>query len=113
MIADVATNPTTDPNSTLYPPRVLHAATGPVVPIYFIADRNGVPTLFIGASLTYHELITEGSAAEAPQRYNDDEWRHEIDMGQIPTPPAWTQSFRTFTEAPQRLLLPTKPYGNK
>lgn len=111
VIADVITNPTTDPSSALYPPRVLHAATGHVVPIYFVVERDGVPTLFVGASFTYYELTTEGERAEAPKRYNDDEWRRELANGSQPEPPAWTETFRLLNAQPQLLELPSEPYG--
>lgn len=106
VIADVATNPNNAINSPLYPPRILHAATGHVVPIFFVAERDGVPTLFVGASFTYYEHTTKGNALTFPDRVNDDEWRELLTNGKQPLPPVWTEKIRVVDPEPTLLLLP-------
>lgn len=94
VIADVHTNPTNDPSSALYPPRVLHVATGPVVPLYLLVDTPSGTGLFVGPAFTYFELVEAGDAQQPPARLNDEEWRALLAAGKQPPAPAWTGSFR-------------------
>lgn len=107
VIADVHTNPTNDPSSKLYPPRVLHVASGPVAPIFFIVDTDEGAALYVGPSFSYFEVVTTGSATEPPTRLTDEEWRAQLQNNPYPTPPAWTNSFRLpASQPPQGLMLP-------
>jgi len=94
LIADVHTNPTRDPASALYPPRVLHAATGPASAEFLIVDTDEGSTLYVGPAYSYFEVITEGDSSTPPERYNDEEWRSLLSAGSYPPAPNWTQSFR-------------------
>ena len=94
LIADVHTNPTKDPSSTLYPPRVLHAATGPAAAEFLIVDTDEGPAIYIGPAFTYFEIITEGDEDTLPDRLNDEEWRAKLATESYPDAPSWTQSFR-------------------
>ncbi len=104
VIADIHTNPTTDPSSSLYPPRVLHVATGPVVPIFMIVDTDEGPTLYVGPSFTYYEQITVGNEKTPPRRLTDREWREQLGTELHPPPPEWTATFRLpFEKRPLHL----------
>jgi hypothetical protein len=104
LIADVHTNPNDDPSSGLYPPRVLHVATGPAVPIFLIVDTDEGPTLYVGPAFTYFEVIEEGTP---PVRLTDEEWRARLSDGPTPSVPAWTASFRLSpAQQPTWLELP-------
>ncbi|MEZ4869576.1 MAG: DUF3160 domain-containing protein [Caldilineaceae bacterium] len=108
LIADVHTNPTTDPNHPLYPPRVLHAATGALAPIFFIVDTDESTMLYVGPTFTYYELTTTGDASHPAARMTDEEWRTQLQAGNAPPAPSWTQSFRlTGSGQPETLRLPT------
>jgi len=117
LIADVHTNPTNDPTHPLYPPRVLHAATGPLAPLFFIVDTDEESTLYVGPAFTYYELVTTGDTAQAAPRLTDEEWRNQLRQGAYPPAPTWTDSFRLTAPYREPLLLPTllpaewKPLG--
>jgi hypothetical protein len=100
VIADVHTNPETDPGSPLYPPRVLHVATGRAAAALLVADAGAGPTLYVGPASTYYEVVERGSP---PVRLTDQEWRARLAAGEAPAPPAWTASFRVAAAAPQEL----------
>jgi hypothetical protein len=105
LIADVHTNPNDDPSSPLYPPRVLHVATGPAVPIFLIVATDEGPTLYVGPAFTYFEVIKEGSP---PVRLTDEEWQERLRAGPYPPTPAWTTSFRLPpAQQPAWLQLPS------
>ena len=105
LIADVHTNPNNDPSSGLFPPRVLHAATGPAVPIFLIVDTDEGPTLYVGPAFTYFEVIEEGYP---PVRLTDEDWRGRLSADPYPAAPAWTTSFRLSPDRqPAWLQLPT------
>lgn len=93
LVADVHTNPTTDPLSKLYPPSVLHVGTGAVTTALFIAETADGPTLFVGPAFTYYEHIEYGDQSTAPLRLNDEEWVTGMDAGEF-SPPSWTAGFR-------------------
>ena len=105
VIADIHTNPTTDQGSSLYPPRVLHTATGAPVPIFMVVKIDGEPTLHVGPSFSYYEVTTAGDTVKAPERLTDDSWRVRLD-NQQDAPPAWTSSFRLpAEERPTDLII--------
>jgi hypothetical protein len=107
LIADVHTNPEDDPSSPLYPPRVLHAATGPVATAILIVDTDKGPCMYVGPAFTYYETIEEGFP---PVRLTDEEWTQRLDASPRPAPPQWTASFRLpVAAAPVPLLLPAAP----
>jgi len=107
LIADVHTNPTTDPSSSLYPPRVLHAATGEAVPTFFIVDTDEGQTIYVGPTFSYFELITEGTSTTPPTRMTDEMWQARLANRGNPAAPGWTESFRHQHEGkPQFLELP-------
>ncbi|MFN8492121.1 MAG: DUF3160 domain-containing protein [Caldilineaceae bacterium] len=107
IIADVHTNPTNDPTSKLYPPRVLHVASGPVAPLFFIVDTDEGPALYVGPAFSYFEVVTTGSETEPPARLTDEEWRQRLQDNPYPTAPLWTSSFRLpAPQPPQSLALP-------
>lgn len=107
LIADVHTNPTNDPASTLYPPRVLHAATGPVAAELLIVDTDEGATLYVGPAFSYFEVVTSGTATTLPTRLNDQEWRNRLHTNPYPATPAWSQSFRIAVQtAPVAQTLP-------
>ncbi len=106
LIADVHTNPNDDPSSGLYPSRVLHAATGPAVPLFLIVDTDEGPTLYVGPAFSYFELVEEGYP---PVRLTDEEWRGRLSADPYPAAPAWTTSFRVASDRqPAWLELPTE-----
>ncbi len=109
LIADVHTNPTNDPESPLYPPRVLHAATGPIAPILLIVDTDEGSAIYVGPSFSYFEITTEGDQSTPATRLNDEEWRTRLTQGTVyPSPPTWTDSFRQASERyPDVLGVPT------
>jgi len=106
LIADVHTNPTNDPRSALYPPRVQHVATGPVVPVYMIVDTDEGSTLYVGPSFTYFEVIERGDSSTPPTRLNDGDWRNRLREREYPVSnvPEWTKSFRVTTSVPPTWL---------
>lgn len=106
VIADVHTNPTNDPASSLYPPRVLHVATGPVAPLYLLVETPSGTGLFVGPAFTYYEQIEAGDRYKPPARLNDEEWRALLAAGRQPPAPTWTGSFRLpATGAPEMLRV--------
>jgi len=117
LIADVHTNPTNDPTHPLYPPRVLHAATGPLAPLFFIVDTDEGSMLYVGPAFTYYEVVTTGDTTQAAPRLNDEEWRTQLQLGNYPAAPAWTSTFRLTSQYRETLVLPTsfptdwKPQG--
>lgn len=102
LIADVHTNPTDDPASELYPPRVLHAATGPVAAEFFIVDTDEGWTIYVGPAYTYFEVITTGSATAPPERFDNGQWRVQLRETPYPAAPTWTQSFRLSVQTPPK-----------
>lgn len=113
LIADIHTNPTNDPSSPLYPPRVLHVATGPIVPVFFIVDTDEGTALYVGPAFSYYEITTQGDQSVPAPRLNDEEWRAQLDQGvSFPAPPDWTASFRLPTaHYPDTLQVPTSVNG--
>lgn len=108
VIADVHTNPNNDPSSGLYPPSVLHVATGPVAPLYLLVETPLGTGLFVGPAFTYFEQVEVGDASTPPQRLDDEMWRERLESGPYPQGPAWSTSFRLGTaQLPQGLLLDT------
>ncbi|MCP5099316.1 MAG: DUF3160 domain-containing protein, partial [Chloroflexi bacterium] len=98
LIADVHTNPTNDPSSALYPPRVLHVGTGPAATLLMLVDMGDGPALHVGPAFTYYEFAEEGFP---PVRINDDEWRQALTQAQTyPTAPEWVDSFRITVNSP-------------
>ncbi|MEM7029310.1 MAG: DUF3160 domain-containing protein [Chloroflexota bacterium] len=105
VIADVHTNPNNDPMSSLYPPGVLHVASGPVVPIVLIVDTGDDTAMYVGPSFTYYEFVEGGFP---PVRLTDDDWRARLDAPPYPAPPAWTTPFRrSATDETEMLNLPS------
>ncbi|MEM7130885.1 MAG: DUF3160 domain-containing protein [Chloroflexota bacterium] len=98
LIADVHTNPIQEPLSALYPPRVLHAATGPAVAQFLIVDTDESATMYVGPAFSYFEVITEGDEHTLPERLNDQDWRTQL-ADEPPPAPSWTQNFRLSTQA--------------
>ena len=110
LVADVHTNPTNDPRSVLYPPRVLHAATGSVSPIFLIADKGNGPTLYVGPAFSYYEVVETGDSNNPPARLTDYTWQERLQQPTYPTPPDWTNSFRIpAAQPPTYLHLPSEP----
>jgi hypothetical protein len=104
VIADVHTNPNNDPASGLYPPSVLHVATGKVAPLFFLVDTDTGTTLYVGPAFTYYELTETGYPAH---RLTDEAWRARLSQDDAPNGPAWTSDFRLPThDAQQTLWLP-------
>lgn len=98
IIADIHTNPNNDPNSALYPPTVLHVATGSAAALFMIVETDAGPTLHVGPAFTYYEFIEEGFP---PVRLNDQLWRERLtQMDKYPTAPTWVGTFRLTTDAP-------------
>lgn len=94
LIADVHTNPTIDPASSLYPPRVLHVATGPVAAELLIIDTDEGAAVYVGPAFSYFEVVMTGNTTTAPTRLNDQEWRTRLQANPYPLTPTWCQSFR-------------------
>ncbi len=109
LIADVHTNPTTDPASALYPPRVLHVATGPVATMFLIVDTDEGSTMYVGPAWTYFEAVEEGSTNIPPKRLNDEDWAQRLQTTPYPQPPAWTSTFRLPIAQPAPLLTVPLP----
>lgn len=107
LIADVHTNPTNDPASALYPPRVLHAATGPAAAEFLIVNTDEGMAIYVGPAFSYFEVVTEGNETTPPQRFDDRQWRARLGSGVYPATPTWTQSFRLATQTrPTAQTLP-------
>lgn len=110
LIADVHTNPTNDPSAPLYPPRVLHSATGPLAPLFFIVDTDEGTMLYVGPTFTYYEVTTTGDDQTVPPRLTDEAWRESLQRRNVPPAPVWTNSFRIAEpRQPETLLLPNNP----
>ena len=103
LIADVHTDPVDDPTSPLYPPRVLHVATGPVAALLFIANTDEGRATYVGPAYTYYETVEQGFP---PVRLTDADWQARLAAFQRPAPPAWTSSFRLAADHPPTLLAP-------
>jgi hypothetical protein len=88
LIADVHTNP--NERGPLSPARVLHAATGAVVPISLVAETDEGSTLYVGPCFTYYEVIEEGYP---PVRLTDQDWQSRLNDQKLPLHPDWTKSF--------------------
>jgi len=98
VIADVHTNPTNDPASALYPPRVLHAGTGPASALFMIVDAGEGPALHVGPAFAYYEFAEEGYPFV---RLDDQLWRQRFTQSSTyPQPPAWVESFRIAADGP-------------
>jgi hypothetical protein len=110
VIADVHTNPSNDPASALYSPRVLHAATGPVVAEFLIVETDEGAAIYVDPAFTYFEVVTEGDSRRPPERLNDDQWRARLQQtNQYPSAPAWSRGFRLPVQSWMPfLLLPEK-----
>jgi hypothetical protein len=90
-IADIHTNLAENPDSPLYPPRVLYVGTGPVATTLFIADTDEGSTVYVGPSFTYFEVVEKGSP---PLRLTDQAWEERLAKTPYPEPPRWTRTFR-------------------
>ena len=102
LIADVHTNP--DDDGPLAPTRVLHAATGPALPICLAAETDEGATLYVGPAFSYYDVIEEGYP---PRRLTDEDWRSRLKSGGIPDHPGWTSSFLVPSgKMPEALRLP-------
>jgi hypothetical protein len=88
LIADVHTNPNKD--GPLAPARVLHAATGEVLPICLVAETDEGSTLYVGPSFSYYDVIETGYP---PTRLTDQQWQARLGSSKRPAHPDWTQSF--------------------
>ena len=112
LIADIHTNPTNDPSSTLYPPRVLHVGTGPAAAMFMIVDMGEGPTLHVGPAFTYYEFAEEGFP---PVRLTDQIWRDSLqDQSNYPTAPNWVNTFRISVNAPvPAFAIPKHLPGNE
>jgi hypothetical protein len=108
LIADIHTNPNNDPNfPALYPPTVLHVATGPVAGIVFVANTDEGPIMYVGPTFTYYEVVEEGYP---PVRLTDQTWLKRLGVSPLPAVPDWTGAFRLPASAPfSYLSLPGKP----
>lgn len=105
VIADIHTNPTTDGQHPLYPPRVLHAATGPIAPIFFIVNTDEGTAIYVGPAFTYFEHVTVGDSTTPAKRLTDDDWRQMLLTGNpYPAIPEWTSSFRVPSDSPPQIL---------
>ena len=101
VIADVHTSANNDPRSALYPPRVLHVATGQVAPLFFLVDTGEGTTLYVGPAFTYYEVTESGYP---PTRLTDQEWRRRLAEDKSLRGPVWTSSFRLPASASQETL---------
>jgi hypothetical protein len=106
LVADIGTNPNTDPGSPMYPPRVMHVGTGPVAAVMMMADTgDGDVALYVGPSFTYFEAVAKG---DPPPRLTDSAWNYLLFTNIRPSAPTWTVDFR-LGGLPDLLLLPDKP----
>lgn len=110
VIADVHTNPNYDPQSPLYPPTVLHVATGPTALLFLLVETDSGTGLFVGPAYTYFERVEEGAAGNPPKRLDDDAWRTLLAAPAYPQGPAWTANFRLPSARPPELLW-LDPHG--
>ena len=101
LIVDVHTNPNND--GPLAPARVLHAATGEVVPICLVAETDEGSTAYVGPSFTYYDVVETGFP---PVRLTDKDWQSRLGSPTLPTHPSWTNSF-LFTNGrmPERMAI--------
>jgi hypothetical protein len=105
-IADIHTNLADDPDSPLFPPRVLHVGTGPVATTLFIADTDEGSTIYVGPSFTYFEVVEKGLL---PVRLTDREWEERLAKSPYPKPPPWTRTFRyPVSDHPDFLDVPNR-----
>lgn len=101
LIADVHTNPNT--RAPLAPPRVLHVATGLVVPLCLVADTDEGAVTYVGPAFTFYDVIEEGNP---PVRLTDEDWKKRLAEGRQPAHPEWTSSFLESAGQLPRILLP-------
>jgi hypothetical protein len=80
LVADVFVDPDYE--------EVLQAAVGRPLVCYVVAPVEGVPTLTVGAGLSYYEFVKPSG-----ERLNDEAWLEMVNSGQLPETPAWTISF--------------------
>lgn len=107
VVADVHTNPTRERESALYPPRVMHVATGPTAAILFLLETEEGTTLYVGPAFTYFEAIEMGTDFEPPNRLTDETWRERLGQAPYPEAPEWVTGFRLPVDAPPvPFLLP-------
>jgi hypothetical protein len=108
LIADIHTNPNIE-EPPLAPPSVLHVATGSVVAMVLIVDTDEGPTMYVGPSFSYYEVIEKGEAGTPPNRLTDQDWEVQLRNNPSPTPPDWTTSFRLLAPQPSNYLsVPTQ-----
>lgn len=101
LIADVHTNP--NDIGSMAPPSILHAATGPAVPLCLAAETDEGSTMYVGPVFTYYDVIETG---HPPVRLTDSQWQERLDGGRQPAHPAWTQSFlSTGGKIPEKLVI--------
>ena len=103
LIADIHTNH----NTKLAPPSILHVATGSVAAMILIANTDEGPTMYVGPSFTYYEVIEKGEAGTPPARLTDEDWKWRLHKNPSPTPPNWTTSFR-LPASPNYLSVPAQ-----
>lgn len=87
VIADVATNPASEP------PSALEEAVGRINPIYVVvpiieADGSSYLQVVKGGVFSYYEFPWP-----IDDRLTDEKWRGMLDDGSAPPPPEWTSSF--------------------
>jgi hypothetical protein len=87
VIADVATNPASEP------PSALEGAVGRINPIYVVvpiieADGSSYLQVVKGGVFSYYEFPWP-----IDDRLTDEKWRGMLDDGSAPPPPDWTTSF--------------------
>jgi len=109
VVADVHTNQTRDPAHPLYPPGVLHVASGPVAPMVLIVNTGEDTSLYVGPAFTYFEFEETGYPFN---RLDDEEWQARLGTSPYPAPPTWTAGFRVATpDLPRLLELPRDNRG--
>lgn len=83
LVADVATGPSADGTGLV----ALTEAIGEPVPIYVVLPD--VPwRIAVGAVYSYYEFTVPSA-----NRMTDEEWQNQVESGQAPARPGWTDSF--------------------
>ena len=80
LVTDIASNGVTG--------EVLQVATGGVDYIYVVIPTPNGLQLARGAVYSYYEFVSQGG-----QRLTDEEWRAQVDAGNLPPRPAWISAF--------------------
>jgi hypothetical protein len=101
LVVDIHTNPNRD--GPLAPARVLHAATGAVVPVCLVADTDEGSTAYVGPAFTYYDVVETGYP---PVRLTDRDWQSRLSNQTQPSHPDWTSSFMVAGgKKPQTLAI--------